>query len=96
MRIISEKTGKEYATVAECEAAEKEFDEKAKAEQEKKEALAAERTARAKEVEAAYQKVLDARKEYSEVLNAFCKDYGSFHMTYRGADPFEMLWDLML
>ena len=57
MRIISEKTGKEYKTVAECEAAEKAYDEKVAAEKAKKEALAATRKARAAEVEKAYDAV---------------------------------------
>ena len=95
MKIISEKTGKEYKTVAECEAAEAEYDAKIKAEKERKEALVTKRTERAKEVEAAYQKVIDARKEYSKLLEAFCKDYGSFHMTYKNSDPIS-IWDWLL
>ena len=92
MKILSDKTNKEYATVEECLAAEKAFDEmvakqqaekeKALAEQKaKEEKLAAERKARATEVEDAYIAVLGADRHYQELLSAFVKDYGSFHMT---------------
>lgn len=87
MRIISDKTGKEYATVEECVAAEKEYDEAIEAEKARKAALAERRADRAKEVEAAYRKVVEAQKDYHKVLAAFCKDYGAFHMTLN--DPFD-------
>jgi len=93
MKILSEKTNKYYATVDECLAAEKAFDEavaKEKAAKEKalveqkakEEKLATERKARATEVEDAYKAVIDADKHYQELLSAFVKDYGSFHMTF--------------
>ena len=103
MKILSDKTNKEYATVEECLAAEKAFDEmvakqqaekeKALAEQKaKEEKLAAERKARATEVEDAYKAVVEAQKVYREKLNAFVKDYGSFHMTLKTGDgnPFDL------
>lgn len=86
MKIMSEKTGKEYATVEECLAAEKEFDDTIAKEQEEKEKLAAIRKERAAEVEEAYKKILEANKNYNELLNAFIKDYGSFHMTLHTGD----------
>ena len=43
MKILSEKTGKEYMTVEECVAAEKEFDEAVAKEEERKANLAKER-----------------------------------------------------
>ena len=103
MKIISEKTGKEYATVEECMAAEEQFEkelaekkaaeEKALAEAKaKKEALAAARKERAAEVEEAYKAILAAQKVYREKLDAFVKDYGSFHMTVKTGDgnPFDL------
>lgn len=103
MKIISEKTNKEYASVEECLAAEKEFDDAIAAEKAakekalveakaKKEQLAAVRKERAAEVEAAYKAVTEAQKHFREVLNAFTKDYGSFHMTLRTGDgnPFDL------
>ena len=73
MKIYSEKTNKEYASVDECLAAEKEFDEavaakkaaeeKALAERKaKQDALAAERKADADEVKAACQELIAAKQ----------------------------------
>lgn len=102
MKILSEKTNKYYDTVEDCIAAEKEFDDAVKAEEEKRALLAAARKDRANEVEQAYQRIQEikqkatedlkkARKEYEEKLTAFCKDYGQFHMTLKtGIDnPFD-------
>lgn len=91
MRIISEKTGKEYKTVAECEAAEKAYDEKVAAEKAKKEALAATRKARAAEVEKAYEAAKAAQKNYNEILNLFLKDYHSYHTTIKSDDTEDLL-----
>lgn len=92
MRIFSEKTGKEYKTVPECIAAEKEFDEAQAKEEARKKALSDERKTRAKEVEDALKAVCDAQKAYEEKLDAFVKDYGSFHATIRTGDgnPFNL------
>lgn len=87
MKILSEKTNKYYDTVEDCIAAEKEFDDAVKAEEEKRALLATARKDRANEVEQAYQRIQEikqkatedlkkARKEYEEKLTAFCKDYG--------------------
>ena len=97
MKILSEKTGKEYKTVDECVAAEKEFDEAVAAEKARKENLAKERKERATEVEDAYKAVLEAQKAYQAKLDAFVKDYGSFHMTVRTGEgnPFN-LFDRLL
>ena len=53
-----------------------------------------ERAARAKEVEDAYQSYLDAQKvaneknkEYKKLLDAFLKDYNSYHSTIRIGVP---------
>ena len=103
MKIYSEKTNKEYATVDECLAAEEQFEkelaekkaaeEKALAERKAKhEALAAARKERAADIEAKYKAILDAKKAYREALNAFVHDYGSFHMTVKTGDenPFDL------
>ena len=93
MKIISEKTGKTYNTVNECLEAEKQYDEALAAEKLKKEELAKARKERAAEVEEAYSAILDAQKVYREKLDAFVKDYGSFHLTIRTGEhnPFD-LW----
>ena len=86
MRIFSEKTNKEYATVEECQKAEKDFDTQKKVQEEKKAKLAENRKARAKEVEDAFQAIKDAEKKYVRLRNDFVKDYGSFHMTFSNSD----------
>jgi uncharacterized protein YgiB involved in biofilm formation len=55
MKIYSEKTNKEYASVDECLAAEEEFDKQAALEKAKKEELANSRKTAAKKVEDAYK-----------------------------------------
>ena len=89
---IYDKMGKEHATVDEALAAEKEYDEAAAKEKARKENLANERKERAKEVEDALQAVVDAYKGYEEKLNAFVRDYGSFHATIRTGEgnPFNL------
>lgn len=81
MKYYSDKTKKLYDTEKDLHDAEKalvkrEAEEKAKRE---------ERSARAKEVEDAYNK-------YVELLNAFLKDYGHFHTTINNANS---LFDFM-
>lgn len=92
MYIYSEKTKKRYDTVAECEEAEKAYDEAIEQKKAEKERLAAARADRAKAVEEAYQKIVDARKEYDALLDAFVKDYGSFHFTVHSGElnPFNL------
>ena len=95
MKIYSEKTNKEYATVDECLEAEKAFDEKvaadkAKKEAEqkalvvKKEAAIAERKAAADVVEEKRQALISAQKEYREELSKFCDKFGAYHYTIKG------------
>ncbi len=97
MKIMSEKTGKEYSTVELCLAAEKEYDEriaKEKAEREakekalvaKKEAALAERKEAASKVEEKRQALIAAQKEFQEELSKFCGKYGAYHYTVKGAD----------
>ena len=89
MIIISEKTGKEYETIDECLADEKKFDEEVALKEAKKQELANARKERAKEVEDAYKKRIEADKNYRSLLNKFIDDYGSFHMTYKTDDKFD-------
>lgn len=53
---------------------------------EKQERLNAERKVRAAEVENARKAMDAARSKYAEVLQAFCKDYGSYHTTLTNED----------
>ena len=66
--------------------------EKAKAEKEAKAKKAAEeRKARAKEIEAAHKAMIEAEKTYNELVNAFVKDFGSYHMTYSSSQDLDGL-----
>ena len=105
MKIMSEKTGKEYATVELCLAAEKEYDDKIakeKAEKEakekalvvKREAALAERKAAAEVVESKRQALVAAQKAYREELSKFCDKYGAYHYTVKnGEDSIFNLFD---
>lgn len=81
MLYTSELLKKSYKTEEECLNAEKTYlEEKAakEAEQKQKQEI---RSTRAKEVENALKEAVDAEKRYQEILKAFLKDYGSFHLT---------------
>ena len=80
---FSEDLGKTFETEEECLAAEKEHNEKVEAEKAKK----AERKQRAEEVEAAFKDADEAYKHAKEVLNAFIKDYGSWHYSRSSTLP---------
>lgn len=92
MKYYSENTRRFYDSEQECAQAEIEYNKKLAAEKAKKEELSNARKMRANEVEEAYKAVLEAQKVYREKLNAFVKDYGSFHMTLKtGEDnPFNL------
>ena len=112
MRIISEKTGKEYTSVEECMAAEKEYEEAIAKQKAAKELAIAEekarvaklneeRKARAAQIEDAYKALCDANQKYRELLDKFVQDYGSFHMTLKTGDlnpfnGFQKLFNLWL
>ena len=66
--------------------------EKAKAEKEAKAKKAAEeRKARAKEIEVAHKAMIEAEKTYNELVDAFVKDFGSYHMTYSSSQDLDGL-----
>jgi len=94
MKIYSEKLNKFYDTIEACTEAEKKHDDAKKIEEEKKAALTAARAERAKKVEGLYKAYLEAQKKYHEALRDFCKDYGSFHMSYSSDDILPDLFDL--
>ena len=85
----SETLNKNFETEKECLDAEKAHEEKlalVKAEHEKKLELEKqkkeERKARADEVTQAFKDADEARKHAYELMNAFVKDYGSFHTSF--------------
>ena len=97
MKIMSEKTGKEYPNVELCIAAEKAYDERIAKEKEekeakekalvaKREAAIAERKEAASKVEEKRQALLKAQKEFSDELQQFCSKFGAYHYTVKGVD----------
>ena len=93
MKYFSETLNKVFDTADACNQAEEAYalelkkKEEAKlAQQKKNEELKAQRETRAKEEEAAFQKVEEDRAKATELLQAFCADYGSFHTTLKTAD----------
>ena len=82
-KYYSDVTKKFYDVSEDAEKAEAKEAEKNALELKKKE----EKTAKAKEIEKAYQDYIDAYKHYLELRTAFIDDYGSFHMTYRNNVP---------
>ncbi len=97
MKIYSEKTNKEYATVDECLEAEKAFDEQIAAEKAKKdaeqkalvakkEAAIAERKEAASKVEEKRKALIEAQKAYRDELAKFCQKWGADHYTVKGGD----------
>lgn len=97
MKYFSEITRQYYDTEKSCLEAEFKVKEeqnrqkilKEKAERkakEKQEKLTAERKARAAEVEEARKAMTTAQTKYREVLEAFCKDYGTYHTSISGED----------
>lgn len=79
MKYWSDVTKCLYETPEEVENAEKALFSKQAQEKAEKEKLAAERKARAAEVEKAREAMVEARTKYKTVLEKFCEDYGSFH-----------------
>lgn len=97
IKYYSDKTNKYYSTVEEANKAEFELKEKenreraqkereARLKKEKEEKLTAERKDRAMEVEEARIAMEKARSKYANLLEAFCRDYKTFHLSLTGED----------
>lgn len=94
-RYYSDITNKLYDSMSDLEKAEK----KTIAEQEEKKAKeqkrADERKARAREIDELQKTYVDARKAYTEALEKFCNDYGTFHTSISSDNLFDFLWSWM-
>lgn len=86
MRYYSDITKKFYDTQDECVKAEAEAKQKADKEKYEKEKAVAERKARAQEVEDARKAMVAAQSKYRELLEAFIKTYGSYHLSLNDKD----------
>ena len=81
MKFVSEITGKVYDTEKECIKAEKQFEEEKKAAELAELKRKEERAIRAKEIEDARAKVVEAEKHYRELVKAFTEDFDSYHIS---------------
>lgn len=104
IKFYSDKTNKYYPTAeaaekAEFELKEQENRERAKKEREarlkkeKEEKLAAERKARAAEVEEARKAMGAAQSKYKELIEAFTRDYGSYHYSSHSIEDIPVLFN---
>lgn len=79
MKYINEYTGASYDNANDCLAAEREYLAKQEKEKYEKERKAAARKEAADKVEAARKAMNEAQSNYKKELEAFCKEYGSYH-----------------
>ena len=86
MKYYSEITKNFYTNEEECLEAERILVEKQKAAEAEKQKIAAERKARAEEIEEAKEAFIAARNRYNELLTKFCEDYGSYHYSVKNSD----------
>ena len=86
MKYFSDVTNKVYETVEALQEAEKSVLEERQAKELAAQKKKEEREVRAKEVDAAIKAAVDAQKIATDKLNAFCKDYGTFHTTVANAN----------
>ena len=95
MKYYSEKLNKYYAEdqLELLKQDEEKYDEKLT----EQEVIKAERANRAKEIEEAFKAVEVAQKKADDLLEKFCKDYGSYHMTLKEVNPktYHSLFDLL-
>lgn len=86
MKYFSDVTNKVYNTVEELNNEETKIIEARKAQEVAVAEKKAKREARAKEVEEAIKVALEAQKAANDKLQDFCKDYGTFHTSFKNAD----------
>lgn len=83
MKFYSENTKKLYDSAEECQKAE---DALINAQKEKSER----RKTKAKLVDEKRKAYEAARKEYQQVLDDFCKEFGAYHFTYNNKDEVDI------
>jgi deoxyxylulose-5-phosphate synthase len=105
LKYYSDKTNKFYDTADEANRAEFELKEKENLEKirkerelalekEKKEKALAERKAAAEKVDAARKAYLEAQKAYRTELEAFCKQFGTYHYSVKDGEEIPSLFDV--
>ena len=94
MKFYSEKLNKMFDSAAEVMQAEEAYEKKLAEEKAKKEKLANTRKERAEEVKEAYKVASEAYDKANQLLADFCKDYGSYHTTFKGDEKVPSLFDV--
>lgn len=94
-RYYSDITNKLYDSMDDLEKAEKKTIAEREEKKAKEQKRADERKARAQEVDDLRKAYVDARKAYSEALEKFCKDYGTYHTSISTDNLFDFLWSWM-
>lgn len=94
-RYYSDITNKLYDSMDDLEKAEKKTIAEREEKKAKEQKKADERKARAQEVDDLRKTYVDARKAYTEALENFCKDYGTYHTSISTDNLFDFLWSWM-
>ena len=95
MKYYSELTKDFYENEKDCLHAEKKFRKEAEeVEAERRRAIEVRRQ-RAAEVEQARDNFMKARKEYNELLNRFCNDYGAYSCSFKSPETINEYLDTL-
>lgn len=86
MKYYSDLTKKLYDTAEACAEEEAALLKKRQEEEAAAAKKSQERKARAEAIDASYEKMVAAQKEYSQLVSDFVKDYGAYHKTYSNTD----------
>ena len=92
MRYINDYTNEVFSNADDCAAAEKKYEEQKAKERAEKDKLANERKTRAAEVEAARKEMVAAERKYKELIEAFVRDYKSYHYSSHSVDDIPTLF----
>lgn len=97
MKYYSDVTKKLYDSEQACAEAEALVLKKKQEEEAAAAKKSQERKARAEAIDASYEKLMAAQKEYSQLVSDFVKDYGSYHKTYSkiGDDALDSIWSFL-
>lgn len=94
MKYYNEYDKKFYDNANDCLAAERTLIEKQNKEKIEKEKRIAARKVAAEKVEAARKAMNDAQSRYKKELEAFCKEYGTYHYSTSGVEDIPHLFDI--
>lgn len=94
-RYYSDITNKLYDSMSDLEKAEKKITAEREEKKAKEQKKADERKARAQEVDELQKAYVKARKEYTDALEKFCKDYGTYHTSVSTDNLFDFLLSWM-